>query len=251
MKKLHLSKSLLAVAFLALIWDSSHAAPQDNIFSRSGDKKVEALSDDDPDLELGDPEQTTDEDPAETATDSETTGSNEPAKSTARIEGQSDGWFTVADETSQVEVRLPSEPTYQERSWSPISGRKALTNHIYLALANNKQISVDYSWYDIHEAPSTPKEIKATLEGAVKGSVVNVFGELTRMDMAKSGNVPGREFDFKFTIKLPQGKMAAMSGQSQIFLKGKRRYQLTVISHAGKEDKELTQKLFDSLIITE
>lgn len=247
MSKLHLSKtSLLAVALLALMWNSSWAAPQDDIFSRPTDD-IKALGDgegeEDPEGESSDVGETVTADPEPESP------AAEPAESKATIEAQSDGWFTISDEKSQVEVRLPNEPTYRELSWSPISGRKPLTNHIYRTLANKKQVSVDYSWYDMHEAPTTAKEIKATLEGAVKGSVVNVFGELTRMDMAKSGKVPGREFDFKFSMKPSQGKEMMMSGRSQIFLKGKRRYQLTVISYAGKEDRDLTQKLFDSLVI--
>ena len=231
--------SLLVMTLLASIAVSAAAAPQDDIFSRPSDKKevTEAGS--------GDSEVAETEPAAGDQTASET-----PAEeSTARIEQQSDGWYTVIDDASGVEVRLPGEPTYKELSWSPIAGRPPLTNHFYNSLSKDKQISVDYSWYDMHEAPATAKALKATLDGAVKGSVVNVFGELAKMESVKSGKVNGREFEFKFTLNLPGGKSAAMSGHSRVFIKGKRRYQLNVIAYAGKEDKALATKLFDSLLI--
>lgn len=243
MNKLSLTKtSLFAVAFLAAITSfgvtspEATAAPQDDIFSRPSDKKETKEAD---------------------ATSGETTEANSAAsapktvikESKAKIAPISDGWYSVSDDESMVDVRLPGKPTYKELSWSPIAGRGQLVNHIYTSLAKKGQISVDYSWWDMHEAPAKGKELKDALEGAVKGSVVNVFGELTRMDKVTVNKVQGREFDFRFTMNLPNGKTPMMSGRSRVFIKGKRRYQVTVISYAGKEDEALTSKLFESLNI--
>ncbi len=235
MNKLSLSTtSLFVVALLASFsMSSTTSIAQDDIFSRPSDKDAEKKTD-------GEAEAPKASQPAATSVTKE---------STAKIEQQSDGWFTVSDDKSLVDVRLPSKPTYKEISWSPIAGRKPLVNHLYKSLAKNGQIAVDYSWWDMHQAPANNKELKDALEGAVKGSVVNVFGELTRMDKVKSGDAEGREFDFKFTMNLPDGKTPMMSGRSRVFIKGNRRYQVTVISYAGKEDDDITAKLFDSLLI--
>ena len=102
----------------------------------------------------------------------------------------------------------------------------------------------------MHEAPATAKDLKNALDGAVVGSVANVFGKVTQPPAnVKSGKVNGREFEFDFTLNLPSGKTAAMQGRSRVFIKGKRRYQMTVINYAGKGDSSLTDKLFESLLI--
>lgn len=208
-----------------------------DIFSRSSDKKSETSQKTEDTAKKTEPESQT------AATTSVTKDSN------AKINQQSDGWFTVVDDDAMVEYRLPSKPSYKEITFSPIKGRTGRVNMMHSALSSDKQIDVSLSWYELHEAPTGGKQIKDALEGAVKGSVINVFGELTRMDPIKSGRVPGRDFDFKFDINPPNGKTYPMSGKSRIFIKDNRRYQLQVISVAGKEDEELTKKFFDSLII--
>jgi uncharacterized membrane protein len=225
----------LAFAILTLTSSVAFAAPQDDIFSRSSDKKAETSKE------------------AETSQATETktnsaASSSIVKESTAKIDQQSDGWFTVVDDDAMVEYRLPSKPTYKEITFSPIKGRTARVNRIHGSLSSDKQIDVAFSWWDLHEAPEKSR-LKDTLEGAVKGSVLNVFGELTRMDNISSGRVPGRDFDFKFVINPPDGKTYEMSGKSRIFIKGNRRFQMQVISYAGKENEELTNKFFDSLII--
>lgn len=223
----------LAFAILALTSSIAFAAPQDGIFSRSSDKKAETS-------------QTTDAS-AETKTES-AASSSVVKESAAKIDQQSDGWFTVIDDDAMVEYRLPTKPIYKEITFTPIKGRSARVNRIHGALSSDKQIDVAFSWWDLHEAPEKNR-IKDALEGAVKGSALNVFGKVSRMDPIKSGKVPGRDFDFDFEINPPDGKTYAMSGKSRIFIQGNRRYQLQVISYAGKENEELTNKFFDSLII--
>ena len=229
----------LSTIFAMLAFDvNSASALQDDLFTRPSDKKATA--------EAGSGTKATEtNDGAET----ESEAAAKTKESTAQIEQQSDGWYTVIDDASNVEVRLPGEPKYKELSWSPIAGRPPLTNHFYNSLSADKQISADYSWYDMHEAPATPQALKNALDGAVKGSVVNVFGELKRMDAVRSGKVSGREFEFDFTLNLPSGKSATMHGRSRIFIQDKRRYQLTVINYVGKGDSDLTDKLFESLLI--
>jgi len=222
---------VFSFVILALTSSVAFAAPQDGIFSRASDKKAETT------------EKATEE-------KAESTGTTTVVKeSSAKISQQTDGWFTVVDDNSMVEVRLPSKPVYKEVTFSPLNGRKSLVNRIHQSLSSDKQMIVDYSWWDMHETPTGRKQINEALDGAVKGSVVNVFGELSQMNPIKSGKVPGREFDFKFTLTAPNGKTSMMSGKSRIFIKENRRYQVTAISYAGKEDDDLTTKLFDSLII--
>lgn len=227
---------LVAFALVALIAASAFAAPQDNVFKRPGeDKKTEAAK--------GSTAKTTSSDAQATATTSVT------KESTAKIEQQSDGWFTVVDDVAKVEVRLPSDPSYREVTFSPLKGRPSVVNHIHKSLFN-KMIAVDYSWMDLHDKQEG-KQLNKALDGAVTGAVANVFGQLDQMTKIKSGKVHGREFSFKFQFPTPDGKTLHFSGKSRIFIQANRQYQLNVIAPQGKENDELATKVFDSLIIKE
>ena len=234
--RLTIKSAFSILAIVALISTPSFAAPQSDVFSRPDDKKTEA----------------TDSQPGQKGSASKESSTQAPAitvkkESSAQIDQQSDGWFTIVDGVASTEIRLPGKPTYKEIQFSPIAGRPAVVNHLYNTLYK-KQISVDYSWMDLHDAPQG-KDLSAALDGAVKGAVVNVFGKIGTMTKIKSGKIPGREFDFTFPIQTPDGKTHMLSGKSRLFIQGKRQYQINVISPKGKEDKALITKLFDSLII--
>ncbi len=225
---------LLAFAILTLISSSAFAAPQD-VFKRSTDKKAETT--------------TTESSATEPAKKAAPAASSIKKESTAEMTEQSDGWFTISDDVSNAEFRLPGKPKYIERTFNPIAGRNAIVNHRYVVYLNGVS-SFEYSWKDLHEVPATPKELNDALDGCVKGAVVNVIGQLDRMDKIRPGKVPGREFDFSFSLADPKTKTSTMySGRSRVFIKGNRRYQLDVLTPQGKEDATATAKLFDSLII--
>ena len=229
-----LQSSLLAFAILTLVSSSALAMPQD-VFKRSTDKKAETTT-----------ESSTTEPVKKTAAPA---ASSIKKESSAEITEQSDGWFTISDSVSNAEVRLPGKPKYIERAFSPIAGRDAVVNHRYVVYLNGIS-SFEYSWKDLHDVPATAKSLNEALDGAVKGTVVNVIGQLDRMDKIRSGKVPGREYDFSFSLANPKTKTSTMySGRSRVFIKGNRRYQLDVLTPQGKEDAEATKKLFDSLII--
>lgn len=234
MTKTQTLSTLLAfstVAMVALLASPSIAAPQNDVFKRAGENKTDATA-------------------GETATESsdqtKAPATSVTKESDAKIEQQSDGWFTVVDDSAAVEVRLPIKPTYKEITFSPVAGRPAVVNHLYNGL--HKGASFDYSWMDLHDAPKG-KQMTQALDGAVKGAVVNVFGQLDAMTKIKSGKVPGREFSFTFPIQTPDGKTHMLEGKSRIFIQENRQYQLNVISPQGKEDEDMVTKLFDSLII--
>lgn len=229
--------SLLTLAIVAASGSVAEAAPQDNAFSRPSDNKnAEAPAESEP--------------VAKKEVEDVKTGISIAGQPNADITQQSDGWYTISDRDSNSVIRLPGKPKYKQVSFSPIEGRGALTNHLYTVIVNG-QSSVTYSWYDMHEAPKTGAQLKETLDGAVRGSVVNVLGRVDRMEGIKSGKIPGREFDFTFTVTPPKTKKELVySGRSRVFVSGKRRYQIDVLSPKGKEEAGPTKKLFDSLIMS-
>ncbi|QEG25014.1 hypothetical protein [Mariniblastus fucicola] len=225
--------ALFAIAIITLVSSAALAAPQDDVFKRPGEETKK--------------NDTTESQASETAQPKSTAPTSITKESSASIEQQSDGWFTIVDDASMVELRFPGDPSYKEITFSPVAGRPAVVNHLYNTLIN-KEISVDYSWMELHESP-TGKQLNDALDGAVKGAVVNVFGQLDVMTKIKSGKVPGREFSFTFPIQTPDGKTHMLSGKSRIFIKDNRQFQLNVIVPQGKEDDTLTKKLFESFMI--
>ena len=224
------STILLAFAMMAVTSSSAFAAPQD-VFKRADEKKTEGAAD-----------------KAEKSSEAQA-GAPVIKESPATIKQQSDGWFAIVDDTALVEVRMPAEPVYKEFTFTSVAGQPADTNHIHDTLVN-KEHNVSYSWMDIHNPPKgKAKSVTATLDGMVKGAVINVFGELGSMTKIKSGKVPGREFDFTFPINTPDGKTHMLYVKSRIFIQGNRQYQVSVTSAQGKEDSAMTTKFFDSLII--
>jgi len=225
---------LLAFAIVALISSSAFATPQDDIFKRSTDKKAET---------------TTKSSPTQQPTKTAATTSSVKKESTAEMTQQSDGWFTITDDASGTEFRLPVKPKYREKTFSPIAGQAAVVNHRHVAYPS-KVSSFEFSWKDLHEAPANHVQRSKALDGAVKGAVVNVIGQLDRVEKIKSGKVAGREFDFTFSLANPKTKKSTLySGRSRVFIKGSRRYQLDVLTPQGQEDPVATKKFFDSLII--
>jgi hypothetical protein len=191
---------------------------------------------------------------ADAADKSETKASDSVAKSSsasgkatdagARINKGSDGWYSIAGSAANADFRMPGKPEYKERSFSPIAGRPAVTNHMYQFHKPNGELSVIVAWLDLHEEPAGRVQRNNVLAGAVSGAVANVLGQLERNDGVKTGNHSGREFDFTFIFGDKN-----YSSRSRVFLAGKRQYRIDVISLKGKEDPELVTKLFDSFLI--
>ena len=200
----------------------------------------------------------TDDRPENDNSETPTTG-NEAAKkpsgsivtkeSTAEITRQSDGWVTIKDDESNSQWRFPGDPIYKEFRFSPIAGRSPVVNHFYKILVDGRT-EVAYSWMDLHDSIPGGTKLKNALDGAVRGAVGNVIGQLNKMEKIKLQKVEGREYDYTYSLRAPQGKKdIIISGKARVFIKGKRQYQMHVLTPVGKEEPELTAKFFDSLII--
>lgn len=226
---------LLAIAVSPSIESTAVAAPQEGVFKRSTD--VETKKSDSPKEEV--------------TKKKKPSGSTITKESNAKITKQSDGWVTIVDGDSNTEWRFPGKPIYKEFKFYPITGRDAVVNHFYKVLIDNRT-EVAYSWMDLHDTPTRGKQLNDTLEGAVKGAVVNVLGQLNQMEKITVNKVQGREYDYTFSLRDPRANSDLLiSGYARVFIKGNRQYQMHVLTPKGKEEPELTKKYFDSLIINE
>jgi hypothetical protein len=238
MFKSHLPLTIvLAFAVSYSVTSTAIAAPQEGVFKRSTDTETKK------------PDTSTEETKA--IKKARPSGSTITKESNAKITEQSDGWVTISDDESNTQWRFPGKPTYKEFKFYPIAGRDAVVNHFYKVLIDNRT-EVAYSWMDLHEAPSRGKQLNDSLEGAVKGAVVNVLGQLNQMEKITVNKVQGREYDYTFSLRDPRGNSDLLiSGYARVFIKGNRQYQMHVLTPKGKEEPELTKKYFDSLMINE
>lgn len=223
------------VALLVCTILSSQSNAQD-LFKRPGEKSsVEPKEKSDADAKTEASKLTDPATPQAAGTDSK-----------ARITQGSDGWYAVAGSASGADFRVPGKPVYKQRSFSPVVGRPALTNHMYSYNDPAGNYSIVVAWLDLHEAPASATQKKNALVGAVNGAVANTLGQLTRIANIKSGVHQGREFDFTFIFGEKN-----YSSNSRVFLAGKRQYRIDIISAKGKEDADLNKKVFESLLIKE
>jgi len=161
------------------------------------------------------------------------------------------GWIKVEGSSGKAAFLVPKEPRYKTVSFSPIAGREAITNHMYVSVINAKQ-SVVVSWHDLHDEPVGNKQIKETLDGAVKGNVARVLGQLDdKIKGIKVQGHTGREFDYSFSMKVSDKEEKILKATSRIILVGARQYQITMVATEGSEDKTVAMKVFDSFKLEE
>ena len=236
--KIQLCSIVATIQFVLCFSGVVDATPiQEGVFKRATDEQPEKA--------------TSDADPVESETSKKPVGSTVIKESTAEITKQSDGWVTIDDDASSSEWRFPGSPTYKEFKFSPIAGREPVVNHFYKILVDGRT-EVAFSWMDLHDSIPGGTKLKNALDGAVRGAVGNVIGQLSKMENIKLDKVQGREYEYTYSLRAPQGKKDIMiAGKARVFIKGKRQYQMHVLTPLGKEEPELTQKYFDSLIIKE
>ena len=156
-----------------------------------------------------------------------------------------DGWEILEPQDSKLAFRMPMKPRYVERSFSPILDRDPIIVRMHIATESKERSSV-LSYHDLHDQPSTPREIKEILEGAVKGNVARVLGRLDDIKEIKVDGFPGREFSFSYT----QDKVIHHAF-ARVVLAGVRQTQITVLYSEGAVDGAFTEKLLNSLVVKE
>ena len=150
-------------------------------------------------------------------------------------------WLKQSPEGSNAEFRMPVEPREMERSFKPVADRPPITVKMRICSIDGGQIVFVFSYHDLHDMPEDRKKIKEVLDGAVKGSVARVIGQLIADESVSKREYPGRKISYDFT----QGEQSLKS-ESEIYLIGKRLYVLNTIFKTTNHDTELSEKFFDS-----
>lgn len=234
-----MSLKRICLCSLVLFWAGASAASGQDLLERESKADQPAAT------------QTTQQSQSQSTkiTAKDTTSANSQGKGNF-VAGEN-GWVKVEGSSGKATFQVPKEPRYKTVSFSPIAGREAITNHMYISVINAKQ-SVVVSWHDLHDEPTGSKEIKEALEGAVKGNVARVLGQLDdKIKGVKVEGHPGREFDYSFSMKVNDKEEKILKATSRIILVGARQYQITMVATEGSEDKTVAMKVFDSFKLEE
>lgn len=165
-----------------------------------------------------------------------------PAACRAQAENDDSGeWLKQNPEGSNAEFRMPVEPREMERSFKPVADRPPITVKLKICSMDGGQIVFVFSYHDLHDMPEGRVKIKEVLDGAVKGSVARVIGQLNEDESVSLREYPGRKISYDFT----QNEQPLKS-ESEIYLIGKRLYVLNTIFKTTNFDTELSEKFFES-----
>ncbi len=151
-------------------------------------------------------------------------------------------WIKHAADGSNAEIMMPAKPRLSERTFRPVASEPFIKVKTWLCSANGKQIMFTMSYHDLHQQPTTRKKIDKTLDGAVRGTVAQVVGNISgAVENVKVRTYPGRKFSYEFQL----GDQALKS-DAEVYLIGKRQYMLSTIFKSTNYQPELSKKYFET-----
>ena len=148
---------------------------------------------------------------------------------------------------------MPKKPRYIERKFPPIQDKPPIKVRLYLATTKDKKTTFVFGYHDLHEKPKDAQQMAGALDGAVRGSVINVLGQL--LDPNEIGvkknpapitykKTPGRQYVYQFN---QNGELFVVT--ARVFIGGKRQYQLSCIMAEKIFDDTLAAKFLNSFRI--
>ena len=141
-------------------------------------------------------------------------------------------WIKMTPSGAMASFEMPKNPRYVERSFSPIPNKPPIKVRLYLATVATENRTYVFSYHDLHETPQDKKTAKAALDGAVKGSVLNVLGQLVDPQELGLKNPQAISYEGRsgrqFVCRFIQNEKTFIV-TARIFLVDKRLYQLSCI----------------------
>ena len=174
------------------------------------------------------------------------TASNPPSTQTsqqATDDKPKDGeWRVISPTDALATFMLPKKPKYVERTFPPVSNKPPVKVHLYRATVNDGKESYVFGYHDLHKLPVNAAEINRILEGAVRGSVGNVEGELlSNVTEIRFKKYPGRQFNYRY--KHGEELYVVLA---RVFVVGQRQYQITSLSHESAYNEKLATNFLNS-----
>ena len=167
----------------------------------------------------------------------------QPAATQAKPKAQEEGeWRLISPTDALATVEMPKKPRYIERTFTPVANKPPIKVHLHLATVNEGKTTYIFGYHDLHEAPADAKTRDKALEGAVRGSVVNVQGELlSDVTKIRFKNSMGRQFQYQYVQDKKRYIVA-----SRVFIVGKRQYQISALSLESALNETLVAKYINS-----
>jgi len=151
-------------------------------------------------------------------------------------------WITITPTGARSSIQMPKKPRYVERSFSPIKDKPPIKVRLHLATVNEGLTTYIFGYHDLHEIPKTKKNVNDALDGAVRGSVANVLGQLlSSPTVIKYKTNLGRQFVYACS---QQEKKYIVT--SRVFVVGKRLYQISCLMEESVFSAPVAEKFLQS-----
>lgn len=151
-------------------------------------------------------------------------------------------WRVISPSDAMATFRMPKKPRYIERTFTPVANKPPIKVHLHIATVNDGKATYIFGYNDLHEAPADARTLDRALEGAVRGSVVNVQGKLlSEVTKIRFKNSMGRQFNYRyFQSEKPYVVL------SRVFIVGKRQYQISAVSLESEHNEALAAEYLNS-----
>ncbi|MEL7498001.1 MAG: hypothetical protein AAFN77_10350 [Planctomycetota bacterium] len=160
-------------------------------------------------------------------------------------------WVAMEPSGALAKFEMPVKPRYVERSFTPVKGRDPIKVRLHIATTNGGKASYIFSYHDLEERPKDSKAIAATLEGAMRGSLMTVSGKLlSEPQEIQYAGAPGRQFVYGYEQRIRNKDGDALTEQffviARVFLVRRRQYQLSVLMDSDVYEENLAGKYLNS-----
>ncbi len=156
-------------------------------------------------------------------------------------------WILKQPTGADAEFKMPVQPRYIERSFTPVQGKPPIKLRLYQGTLKGGKAAFVFGYHDLHEAPADGKQVAATLLGARNGSVVNVGGKLLTSEnqtVQRFDNRPGVEFEYLYAQQEVIYRV-----QTRLVLDGQRLYQVSAIMQSADFDEQMAKTYINSFRI--
>ena len=151
-----------------------------------------------------------------------------------------DTWFDVQPESAGAVFKMPSEPREVEREFTMPGGQVRKVS-MFLSAFHDEQTSIVLSYHDLNEEPRNNNRAQTVLDGAVRGAVANVLGNLESHTPIRIGRHHARDFVYTAEIQEQPIKIA-----SRVILAGKRVYSMAVVMKTENYSTDFCSGFFES-----
>lgn len=162
-------------------------------------------------------------------------------------------WVEMKPTGARASFEMPKKPRYVERIFTPIPNKPPIKVRLHLVTVADGTMTYVFSYHDLHTTPIDRKTTFGALDGAVRGSVANVLGQLvdpadlglkTNPQTIKQDEFYGRQFICRF---IQNETSYIVTGR--VFMVGKRLYQLNCVMAEDIYDPNLAAKFLRSFQI--